>query len=146
MKPNTPDANATIQLDRAELDEILENVPLPAPSQPAEAPLPPTSEPPVRRRTVPPPLPPSASVRPPETPSAGKRIGVAAVFAVLLGLAITAGVKAGGAFRPPAAPARQAVEAPQPQAPAPVVAPAPAVITIPTVDLSAPPADSTEAK
>lgn len=153
MKQPQSDANATIQLDRAldKLDEIqLDDVDgspgAPGAPEPHEDLLP-------RARLTPPPLPPGAveSFRPsarfeaPPQRRSGKTMALGVIFVALLGAAIVGGLRMGNALRA-APPVAAAPIAPTPvtAAPAPTQAPpqSGAVITMPTVEMTDPPAET----
>jgi hypothetical protein len=114
-KPDEPNPNATIQLDSMKADDV-QLVDNEAADAPASSP---SSSEAARPKTTPPPLPPEASIPPPSFPPPQRPASVpaappkktrnplviGALFAVLLVVAITVGVKVGHALRgqPPVA-------------------------------------------
>jgi hypothetical protein len=133
-----PQANATIQIDRVDLNEIL------LLDNPSEEALPPAA-------SVPPPLPPEelaraaslapiGSVPPAEAPKPGRTALIVAGFVAVLAVAITAGVLVGNAVRsnpqPVSASSASASNAANSGAPTqPPVAGATQTITIHTMEL-----------
>jgi hypothetical protein len=127
-----PDPNATIQLDALDPGELEDAIPAARESSVSGA------------RKGPPPLPPQPmaapgmpAAGPPAPASAGKKVGLVALFVVLLAAAITGGLLVGTRVRPTTAQTtpQQQPAAPPSQSPSASAAPTAETLTIPTIEM-----------
>jgi len=124
-EPREPNPNATIQIDADALAdlELLTN----ATQEGSEAPARPS-------RATPPPLPPEMQA--PAPPEKKRPMAlILALFVVLLGVVIFAGIRVGQWLRPPT-PAAASAQIPSSTPSASASAAAPRVITIPTIEMN----------